>query len=137
MSGYIVGTMSTKSGWETQSVPEALALHLTYWFASRRNQSKILDKVPSFYYLWQQYGANKDMLVEQARAKLKEYMSELFDDPAVSVAATDKTDAGSQYRLEIAVRVNSDGVFYDLARSVIITNEQYKVLDEERLNNVR
>lgn len=136
MAGFMVGTMSTKNGWETQSVPEALALHLTYWFQSRRNQGKIAGEVPSFYYLWQQYGTNQELMVEQTTIKLKEYMSELFPDPAVSVAAVDKTDGGSQYRLVFGVRVFFDGQSHDLAASVIITNEQYKLVDEERLNNV-
>ena len=132
----MVATMTTSNGFETESVPVALSLHLTYWFASRRNQSKNFDNVPSFYYLWQKYGTNQDLFVEQARTELTSYISELFTDPQVNVSATDKTDGGSQYRLEIAVRVFSDGEHYDLARSVLITNEMYKVLDEERLNNV-
>lgn len=135
MSTFCVATMSTENGWETQSVPTALSLHLMYWFASRRNQSKNLANVPSFYYLWQKYGTNKEQMISNCRQELTQHMSELFDSPKVEVTAVDKSEAGSTYRLVFAVQVFSDGTYYDLARSVLITNEMYKVLDEERLNN--
>lgn len=137
MTGFCVGTMSTENGWEMQSVPQAVSLHLTYWFASRRNQAKTMDQVPSFYYLWQKYGTNQEQMVQQCRTELKAYMMELFEVVNVEVTAVDSSEGGSTYRLVFAVQVFSDGTPYDLARSVIITNEMYKVLDEERLNDAR
>lgn len=135
MSSFIVGTMNTETGWETQSVPQALSDHLMYWFASRRNQAKTLENTPSFYYLWQKYGSDQDTFITQAKKELVDYIAELFPNPAVDVTTTSISDAGTKYTLVIAVRVISDGVPYDLARSVLITNQTYKVLDEERLNN--
>lgn len=133
MSTFIVGTMSTAHGWETQSPVEALAKHITYWFQSRRNQGKVLGDVPSFYYLVKQYGEKPETLIEQARGELERYIQELFPQCALSITREDLTGKLNQYTLIIAVRVVSDGLAYDLAQSVLVTGQQYKLIDQQRL----
>ena len=133
MDGFLVGTMTTSSGWEIQSVPNALSKHITYWFQSRRNQGKVMGAVPSFYYLIKQYGEDPDKLVEQTRNELERYIQELFPQCSVSCSKENLTGKVNQYRLIIAVRVISSGIGYDLAEAVLITGESYKLIDAARL----
>ena len=136
MHTYCVGTMSSSVGWEYQSVPEAMSLHITYWFTTRTNQCKIIENVPSFYYLWMKYGKLPETLVDQCRNQLKLYFQELFPNNnslMVDVAISNMSEGGATYSLNISLSVSVEGIRYDLARSVIMTGEQYKVLDEERL----
>lgn len=133
MGTFLVGTMTTSNGWEFNSVVDALSKHITYWFTSRRNQGKVMGKVPSFYFLIKQYGQDPDKLIEQARDELERYIKELFTDCSVSVSRENLTGQVNQYRLRIAVKVISDGVAYDLANAVLITGEQYKLIDAWRL----
>ena len=133
MAGYIVGTMSVANGWETKSPTEALAKHVTYWFQSRTNQGKVLGDVPSFYALVKDYGQNPERLIEETELKLTNYIKELFPDVLVHVSKENKTGVLNQYTLIIASRIVSDGVSYDLANAVLITGEQYKLIDAARL----
>lgn len=130
---FIVGTMDTSIGWETQSPTEALAKHITYWFQSRRNQGKVLGDVPSFYYLIKQYGERPETLVEQTQIELERYIKELFAVCSIDVSKENLTGKANQYTLIIAVRVVHAGEPYDLAQAVLITGEQYKLIDEQRL----
>lgn len=133
MGTFLVGTMTTSNGWEHESVPDALSKHILYWFQSRRNQGKVMGGVPSFYFLIKQYGQDPDKLVEQARDELERYVKELFTDCSVAVSRENLTGQANQYTLIIAVKVVSDGVAYDLANAVLITGEQYKLVDTWRL----
>lgn len=133
MAGYIVGTMRVANGWETKSPTEALALHVTYWFQSRQNQGKVLGNVPSFYALVKQHGQNPERLIEETELALTNYIKELFPDTLVKVSKENKTGEVNQYTLIISSRIVSDGVSYDLASAVLITGEQYKLIDTARL----
>lgn len=137
MPGFCVGTMSTRSGFETQSVYEAMSHHIGYWFQSRKSQGMVLGDVPSFYYLWKTYGENREGMVENTYTALKAYFEELFPDlgqVSTQVTYTDVTGELNNYHLNIAVRVNYNSRTYDLARVVLITGEKYKLIDEARLN---
>lgn len=134
MSKFCVGTMSTKSGWEIKSPEEALALHFMYWFASRRNQGKVIGGVPSFYFLWAEHGKTPETMIERTRVELDLYVKELFPESEVSVTKQENHGTLTQYTLIIAARVVSDGIAYDMANVVLITGEHYKVLDDKRLN---
>lgn len=135
MSTFVVGTLSTQAGFETKSVEQALALHFTYWFASRRSQGKVFGKVPSFYYLVAAHGTNKETLIERTKEELGLYIKELFPESQVFVNSKDKPDVNSQYTLIIGATVISDGNEYNLAHTVLVTGEQFRILDEKRLNN--
>ena len=130
---FCVGTMSTRFGWETQSAQEALALHFTYWFTSRNSQGKVLGGVPSFYYLWEQYGQNQDRLVEETKNGLDAYIKELFPRSKVSVTYENEDGYLYNYRLIISAQVVDGSEVHDLAKTVLITGEGYKVLDQRRL----
>lgn len=133
MRGFIVGTMSTQSGWETQSPYDALAWHITYWFASRKSQLKFINDVPSFYALWEKYGTDPSLLESETRTALTDYIAELFDDAVCDVKRQNVEGQVNNYRLIISARVKYDGTVYDLSRAVEITGEKYKLLDDERL----
>lgn len=133
MGTFLVGTMTSSHGWETGSIREALSKHITYWFQSRRNQGKVMGGVPSFYYLVKEYGQQPDRLVEQSRNELELYIKELFPICNVSVSRENLTGEINRYKLIIAVRVISDGQTVDLAEAVLMTGEQYKLLDASRL----
>ena len=129
---FCASTMSTSFGWEIQSPQEALALHFTYWFTSRCNQGKVLGNVPSFYYLWEQYGKNQDRMVEETKNELDAYIKELF--PRSKVAVTFENVQGHLYNyvLIITAQAVHGGQVYDLAQTVLVTGEGYKVLDQKR-----
>ena len=131
---FCVATLSTKNGWEIESPEEALSLHLMYFFASRHNQGKVVGAVPSFYFLWGTYGKTPETMIERTRTELDSYIKELFPESEVSVTKKDWVESKSQYTLIIAARVISNGIAYDLAESVLITGEHFKVLDKKRLN---
>ena len=130
---FCTASMTTESGWSIESVPDALAKHITYWFQSRRNQGKVMGGVPSFYFLIKQYGQDPDRLIEQTQTELEQYIKELFQDCSISVTRENLTGQVNQYTLIIAVKVVSEGLAYDLAQSVLITGEQYKLIDAARL----
>lgn len=134
MSGFVVGTMSSKTGWITKSVEEALDHHFTYYFTSRRSQGKIIKDTPSFYYLLSQYSDNQERLVDALTESFKEYLSELFPKCDVNVTTEDISPNGSKYTLILTARVVHSGYSYDLAKSILINGESYKVLDESRFS---
>lgn len=135
MSTFLVATLSTQAGFETKSAEQALALHFTYWFTSRRSQGKIFGKVPSFYYLVAAHGTNQEVLIERTKEELELYIKELFPESQVFVSSKNKTDVNSQYTLIIGATVVSDGQEYNLAHTVLVTGEKFRILDEKRLNN--
>jgi len=135
MATFCVGTMSSSHGWEIDSVEEALSRHFTYWFTSRRNQSKIIGKVPSFYFLWMKYGKLPETLREKAQEEFQLYLKELFPDSSAEFTFEYINGSTSLYSLRLSAQVISDGKAYDLGRTIQATGEYYKVLDDARLNN--
>lgn len=135
MSSFCVATLDTASGWETKSPEEALALHFTYWFTSRRNQGRVIGGVPSFYFLWAAHGKVPETLQERAREEFNDYLKELFPISEVSVEINDLNPTTSTYHLAISARIIVDNLAYDLAKVVLVTGEKYRILDEARLNN--
>ncbi|UYE93442.1 hypothetical protein [Shewanella phage FishSpeaker] len=132
MGTFCVGTMRTSHGWETSSAEEAASLHITYWLASRHSQGRIYNKVPSFYYLWKEFGDNKDRLVEEVGNHLEEYFKELFEGVLVQCTAEFNEGSKSKYNLRIALRFTVDGNQYDLSKAVLVTKEYYRALDDAR-----
>lgn len=133
MGRYCVASMDTRIGWETQSPSAALARHVTYWFAARENQGKLMGGVDSFYMLFKEYSSNPDKMVEETERNFKIYLQQLFDDVLVGVTRQNVTGSVNNYRLILTARVAVDGAKYDLAETILVTGEMYKVLDSERL----
>lgn len=133
MARFCIGTMDTSTGWETQSVEAAISRHITYWFSGRENQGKVLGGVPNFYMLFKNFSSRPEQMVDQMRDKFKAYLEEQFDDVAVDVGRQNLTGELNNYRLTLSARVVADGVKYDIARTILVTGELYKVLDMERL----
>lgn len=135
MSKFCVATMKSSHGWETKSPEEAISLHLTYWFTGRRSQGRIFGDVPSFYSLWQKYGDQQDRFIEECNQALESYFKELFSDTTILVSYKNNPNSTTKYNLIIQGKFIVDGIGYDLARSVEVTEGYYKLLDEERLSN--
>jgi len=133
VSSFCVGTLDSGVGFETQSPEEAISRHLTYWFASRRNQGKIMGNVPSWNYLWMTHNRTPDRLAEKAKEELDTYFGELFAQRTVEVTFQYLNESRSLYSLQISIQVISDGKLYDVGRTILKTGEHYKVLDSERL----
>ncbi|HFT2124617.1 hypothetical protein [Pseudomonas aeruginosa] len=125
--------MDSKLGWETQSPDTAISRHVTYWFTSRENQGKLIGGVPSFYMIFKDFAQYPDQMVEQVQDKFKAYLEELFDEVMVGVSRQNVTGSVNNYRLILTARVVVDNMKYDLAQTILITGELYKVLDLERL----
>lgn len=134
MGRYCIATMDSRNGWENTSPTNALALHVTYWFVSRENQDKVLGKVPGFYALFQKHGQNPEEFRKQVEEQFKLYLEEQFDEVAVVVTLQNITGQANNYTMILASRVAVDGVKYDLAETILITGELYKVVSNARLN---
>lgn len=130
---FCVATLSSKHGFETKSPEEALSLHFMYWFTSRRSQGKVKDAVPSFYYLVGQHGTNPERLQEAARTELLAYMKELFPQVEVFVNRKELPGSNSQYHLIIGATISHEDKKYNLAQTIIITGEEFRILDKARL----
>lgn len=133
MSTFCLASMDSSIGWEIQSVETALAKHFTYWLESRRNQGKVIGKVPSFFYLFMKYGQNPDKLVEAAKTELEAYMGEMWPQHEVIVTYAYINGSRSLYTVQLNIKVFSDGKVYDLGRTIEKTGEEYRILDTERL----
>jgi len=133
MATFCVSTMSAANGWEVKSPQQALALHFMYWFTSRANQGKVFGNVPSFYYLWATYGTTPETMVERTKEAFDSYIKELFPTSEVEVDIAYQDNSKSQYHLILTAKAVSDGVRYDLAETVIVTGELFRVLDKKRL----
>lgn len=133
MSDFCVGTMTTEMGWEIQSPVEAISRHFTYWLISRRNQGKVMGKVPSFFYLFMKFSRTPDTLVEKAKQELDDYFGEISAQRNVAVTYKYINDTKSLYTVQFDIQVIIDGIMYDLGRSIEITGEFYREIDKMRL----
>ena len=133
MGRFCIATMDTRSGWETESPRNAISLHTTYFFAARENQDKLLGNVPNFYGLWQQYGELPERLAENLKTIFTAYMKEQFDEVVIEVIKQNLTGQANNYRLILTGKIVVDGSVYDLAETILVTGEFYKVLTNERL----
>lgn len=133
MSTFCLASMDSSIGWEVQSVETALAKHFTYWLTSRRNQGKVIGKVPSFFYLFMKYGQNPDKLVESTKIELENYIGEMWPQREVVITYAYINGSKSLYAVQIKIKVISDGKVYDLGRTIEKTGEEYRILDTERL----
>jgi len=130
---FCVGTMSSKTGWETKSVENAMYLHFYYWFISRENQSKTISQVPSFYKLWKDYGEKPDDMISNTKLFLTKYMQELFPNVNVDVKTTNVNGTISLYNLNVNVRVTVGDVGYSLSKIVEVRPDAFLLLDKHRL----
>ena len=133
MGTFCVGTMDSSVGWEFQSVETALSKHFLYWFSSRRNQGIVIGEVPSFYYLFMKNNRTPDALVEKTKTDFDAYLGELFTQRTVQVSYEYINETRSLYTIQIYAQVINDGKVYDLGRTIEVTGEEYKILDEVRL----
>lgn len=133
MGRFCIATMDTRSGWETESPLNAISLHTTYFFAARENQDKLLGGVPNFYGLWQKYGETPERMVSNLKSIFTDYMKEQFDEVLIEVIKQNITGQANNYRLILTGKIVVDGAVYDLAETILVTGEFYKVLTNERL----
>jgi len=133
MGRFCIATMDTRSSWETESPLNAISLHTTYFFAARQNQDKLLGDVPNFYSLWQKFGETPERMIENLRTIFTAYMKEQFDEVLIEVIKQNLTGEANNYRLILTGKIVVDGGSYDLAETILVTGEFYKVLTNERL----
>lgn len=133
MSRFCIGTMDTRYGWEVESARTAISLHTTYFWAARDNQDKLLGKVPNFHSLWEQYGESPERLQDALKQNFKAYMEEQFDSCIIEVIKQNLTGQANNYRLILTGKIVVDTEVYDLAETILVTGEFYKVLTNERL----
>lgn len=132
---FCVGTMRSGIGWETDSVESAMNDHMYYWFVSRERQSKLINKVPSFYALWRRYGETPEQFQTAMRETLELYMKELFPVTTVTIKIEYINGSTSLYRLSADVQVTHDNVKYSLAKVVEVRPENFELLDKHRLGS--
>lgn len=134
---FCVGTMSSKMGWETKSIDNAMGLHFYYWFVSRESQSTLVSSIPSFYALWQTYGGKKETMVSETQSALQAYMQLLFptaDSIKVTCNSADSEQGTSLYILIATVVVTINKINYDLNKAIQINAYKFQLLDNYRLN---
>ena len=133
MAHFCIATMDTRYGWEIESPRTAISLHTNYYFAARENQDKLLGKVPNFYSLWEKFGENPERLQEALKQNFKAYMDEQFDNSIIEVIKQNLTGQANNYRLILTGKIVVDTEAYDLAETILVTGESYKLLTNERL----
>lgn len=134
MSKTLIGTMSTIGFITDDQLELAADRHLTYWFACRRNQNRLLDPNSSFEYLLSDYQGNKDSLVANFKISIESYFKKVFDSVNVEVQTPEYTDTPGNFTLEFSLSITNDGRSIDLLNSVLISGESYKLVKEGRLN---
>lgn len=128
---YTVATMDTL-GYINDQVEMAMDRHLTYWFACRKNQSKLFGDVNSFEYILSQYQGNMESLADNVKIYLEIHFKELFGDVSVNVDPIPVSPGSGKFNLNIAVLVNYENVGYDLSKAVIISGSSYKLVNNPR-----
>ncbi|BEH89645.1 hypothetical protein [Klebsiella phage phiKp_32] len=127
MTGFCVATMSTL-GFIADDVKLAMDRHLTYWFASRRDQNKLIGEVDSFEYLLMTYQGNRSALVSNVESSLRTYFQQIFSTVEVQVSDSDMPGETENFTLVMALRVTHEGVPYDLQNAVIVSGASYTLL---------
>lgn len=135
----VVATMDTM-GFITEpaiKIDRAIA----YWFANRIDQCIILRDIHSYQYVMANHQGDKrseEKFLEEIKQNLTEYLLQIFDGVSVDANSHRENEGDKMFTLLLSGIVNQDGKNYDLARSVLVNGETYKLVDEGRaINNVR
>lgn len=133
----VVATMDT-IGFVTEpkiKIDRAIA----YWFANRIDQSLVIRNVHSYLYVVAKHQDDKgseERFLDDIKKNLTEYLLQIFDSVSVEARAIRKNEGDKMFTLHLSGVVTEDGKRYDLARSVYVSGETYKLVDEGRaLNN--
>lgn len=132
MAKGVVATMDTL-GYLTEPMIKGDRL-VAYWFANRVDQCIILRDINSFQYLTAKHQGDKseEKLLEDIEINLRAFLLECFDQASVAVKALRKEEGDKMFTLAIAAEFWQDGKRYDLAKSVILSGETYKLVDNGR-----
>lgn len=133
MTSGSVGTMSTL-GFIIDDMNLAMDRHFTYFFASRRDQCKIIPKVPSFEWTLMQNQGNIKKIEIEMKSTLTQYFLEISDSCEVAVGSYAKSDRDGTFNLSIAVSCIKDGVRYDLQKAVLVSGQSFQLLAAARGN---
>lgn len=135
----VVATMDTM-GFITEpaiKIDRAIA----YWFANRIDQCIVLRDIHSYQYVMAKHQGdkrNEEKFLEEIKQNLTEYLLQIFDGVSVEAHSKRENEGDKMFTLLLSGLVNQDGKNYDLARSVLVNGETYKLVDEGRaINNVR
>lgn len=139
MAKGVVATMDTVGFITEPSVKIDRAM--AYWFANRIDQCIILRNIHSYQYVMAKHQDDKgseERFLEDIKKNLTEYLLQIFDSASVEAKSSREKEGDKMFTLRLSGVVAQDGKTYDLAKSVLINGETYKLVDEGRaLNNVR
>lgn len=133
MSNGCVATMSTL-GFITSDFNLAMDRHITYFFASRRDQLKIIENVPSFEYTLMQYQGDKKRLMGEMKTTLIKYFLEIADSVEVAIGSTELSEEDGKYTLNVAVQCVKNNKIYDLQTAVLVSGKSFQQLRTARGN---
>lgn len=133
MAKPTVATMS-KIGFIVDEIPLMIAKQMDYWFAGKRNQSTWIDNIESFDYILAANQGNKEAVLSAVKESLTNLYRELFTRVDVTTDASPDGNYDANYTLIFAVRVIHEGIPYDLAESVLVTEQTYQRIKEGRRN---
>lgn len=132
MGKTLIGTMST-TGFITDDQMELAAdRHLTYWFACRKNQNRLIPTNNSFEFLLSEYQGNRNTLVENFKTELTSYFLKIFDRVEVDTEVIDSEEQPGNFHLRFSMMVIHNNKAIDLLNSVEISGESYKLVKKGR-----
>lgn len=139
MAKGVVATMDTV-GFITEPTVK-IDRAIAYWFANRLDQCIVLRGTHSYQYVMAKHQDDKgseERFLEEIKKNLTEYLLQIFDSVSVEAKSYRKNEGDKMFTLILSGVVVQDDKKYDLARSVLINGETYRLVDEGRaLNNVR
>lgn len=133
MPNGAVGTMDT-IGFITEptiKIDRAIA----YWFANRVDQCIILRNIHSYQYVVAKHQDDKkgvERFLDDVQKNLTEYLLQIFEAVSVSAHANRQNESDKMFTLVISGVVKQGGKPYDLAHSVAVSGETYKLIDKGR-----
>lgn len=136
MPNGVAATMSVVGYlYEPQATVDRL---VAWWFANRIDQSTILGNIPSYQYVVasHQNDFRIDEFLEDVKTNLRTYLLECFEGADVQASAPGYEVGSKMFSLHVAAVVERDGKRYDVAQSVLLNGESYKLVDNGRHQNV-
>lgn len=108
---------------------------LAWFFASRRNQCITIRSVESFVYVREiNQGTNitPEAFCDKVAESLQKVIVKYFDEAYVDATPKFLNNFDSMFTCCISCTAIQDGKRYDLARSVLINNKTFELIDKAR-----
>lgn len=108
---------------------------LAWFFASRRNQCIMIRAVESFVYVREiNQGTNitAESFCDKVAESLQRVIIKYFDEAYVDAYPEYKPSSNTMFTCYISCTAIVDGKRYDLAKSVLINNKTFELIDKAR-----